>query len=72
MANQPAVEPVLQKKNAAGGAQLTNRPQHVAQQNKAGQPIEHSVEKNFSYLCSAYLAERGCLSPTNPVKQNTA
>jgi hypothetical protein len=38
----------------------------------AGQPIEPSVEKNFSYLCSAYLAERGCLSPTNPVKQNTA
>jgi len=31
-----------------------------------------SVEQDVSHLCSAFLAERGCLSPGTSRKQNAA
>ena len=69
MANQPVVDPATRCKCSINGSQITTRSQRVSQQKKAGHPIEHRVEEDCSYLYSAYLAERGCLSPTIPVKQ---
>jgi hypothetical protein len=66
MANLPVVDPNLRSKDASSGPAPSARHLHATQQKKAGRSAD-----DISYLCSAYLAERGCLSPNNPPKQNS-
>jgi hypothetical protein len=67
MANQPVVGPAARSKDAVSGTPLSVRSLPVTQQKKASR-----FGEDISYLCSAYLAERGCLSPKNPPRQTSA
>ena len=74
MTNQSASEPMKQGKGASSNPVSLTCLSHATQQKKAARSVEvvRSVEADVSYLCSAFLAERGCLSPDKSHRHNTA
>jgi hypothetical protein len=65
MTNQLASEPIKQGKGASSGNIPLSCLSHATHLKKAAR----SVEADVSYLNSAFLAERGCLSPGKSQKQ---
>jgi len=68
MTNQLASEPVKQGKGASSGTIPLSCLSHATRPKKAAR----SVEEDISYHNSAFLADRGCLSPEKPQKHNAA
>jgi hypothetical protein len=68
MTNLSVVDQAQRSKDASSGAPPSAYHLHAPQQKKAAR----SVEADVSYLCSAYLAERGCLSPGKSQKRTAA
>ena len=67
MTNQSAPEPIKKGKGASSNPVPVSYLSHATHVKNAAR----SAEKDISYLNSAFLAERGCLSPENP-HQHTA
>ena len=68
MANQFDPEPAKRSKVAPSNPTPWIRDPHATHLKKA----VRSVEVDVSYLCTAFLAERGCLSPEKPKKYTAA
>lgn len=68
MANLPVVDPALRSKHTSTYPAPSTRHLLDAHLKKTSR----STEEDMSYLCSAYLAERGCLSPEESQKRNSA
>jgi len=68
MTNQSVPEPARQSKGASGNPVPVTCLTHTTSLKKAVRAVKgvRSVEADVSYLCSAFLAERGCLSPEKP------
>jgi hypothetical protein len=68
MVNQSVFEPNKRSRGSAIDQPPLTRLPHATHLKKA----VRSVEADVSYLCSAFLAERGCLSPGKSQKQTAA
>jgi hypothetical protein len=68
MANQSVSDPAMRSNGAPSGTVPLTCLSHATGLKKA----VRSVDENISDLCSAFLAERGCLSPGNSQKQTAA
>lgn len=68
MTNQSAPEPAQQDKGASSNPVPLTCLSHTAHLKKAAR----SIEADVSYLSSAFLAERGCLSPEKSQKHTAA
>ena len=68
MERQSVYEPAKRSKGTSGNPAPLDRLPQASHLKKAVQ----SVERDISQLCSAFLAERGCLSPEESRKQQAA
>jgi len=68
MTNQSVPEPAKQGKGASSGTVPMTCLSHATHPKK----VARSDEEDISHLCSAFLAERGCLSPGKSQKQTAA
>jgi hypothetical protein len=68
MANQSVPDPAMRNKAASSNPTPWIHDPHATHQKKA----VRTVEADVSYFCSAFLAERGCLSPEKSRKHTAA
>jgi hypothetical protein len=68
MESQSVSEPTKRSKGASSNPTPWTHDPHATHRKKA----VRSVEVDISQLCSAYLAERGCLSSGKSQKQTAA
>ena len=68
MTNQSVFDPKMQNKGAACDQAAMAHLPYAPHLKKAARPVEQDV----SHLCSAFLAERGCLSSGRSRKQTAA
>jgi hypothetical protein len=68
MENQSVFDPKMRSEGASSDPAYLARLPYSNGLKKA----VRSVEQDISQLCSAFLAERGCLSPGNSQKQTAA
>ncbi|MGP8259976.1 MAG: hypothetical protein ACLQM6_08500 [Acidobacteriaceae bacterium] len=68
MANQSVPDPAMRNKAASSNPTPWTRDPNATRQKKA----VRAVEVDVSYFCSAFLAERGCLSPGKSQKHTAA
>ena len=68
MENQSVFDPKMRSEGASSDPVYLARLPYATGLKKA----VRSVEQDVSHLCSAFLAERGCLSPGKSQKQTAA
>ena len=68
MEDQSVSEPKMRSNGANSDPAASARLLYATHLKKAAR----SVEQDVSHLCSAFLAERGCLSPGKSQKQTAA